>query len=177
MGHIVEYQHQYYIIRQRKAGNMRKHKQKALLRLLSVTLFISLSMGMVSCMKSNSSAETKEKTKQFTVRIDDAQLELGKALSNPNGIDQKAVDSALAKIQAARLAYDELKDSGASWYDIGQGALGGIMGRTAVHALRAAVMAYFTGPLGVIVSSGLGMLLGGSGTARKEEDELDLTTQ
>lgn len=151
-----------------------KEKKQALKRVFSIILMITLSFGAMSCYGEKASEETIEKKKVFTKTIDDSQLELGKALTNPNGIDEAAVEAILKRIKDARTAYDDLKDGGASWLDIGKGAMGGIMGRTLVHGVRSVISLYLPGPIGMGLTWGLSLLLGGSGTGRKEEDKPDI---
>ena len=144
--------------------------KKPLKHLIGVLFFITLSFGTISCMQNGENADIQAKAAELTKELDSLQLILGKLLSDPNGIDKEAVSATMKEIVDTREAYEDLKNSGASWYDIGKGALGGVLGRTVVHGLRAAIMAYFPGPIGAGIAGLLGMALGGSVSTRKEEE-------
>ncbi len=135
------------------------------------TLLICSLFAVVGCGSSENKAEIEAKTKELTVKMDAFQLQIGKILTDPKGIDQKALKDTLALAADTRAAISDLSDSGANWYDITQGALGGLLGRSALHGVRALIMAYLPGPVGTGIVTLLGMVLGGSshGTEDKKK--------
>jgi hypothetical protein len=137
---------------------------------ISILLLIAMSFMTIGCMESKADAETQAKSKEVTQSIDALQMQLGKILSNPDGIDQKAYADTMVKIADARQALVELKASGASWFTIGKGALGGVLGRTALHGVRALIIAFIPGSIGVGITSLLSLVLGGSAASAKKED-------
>ena len=144
-------------------------KKQSITRLLSIILFLGLSFGLMSCLEQSDDPEKEVKVKELTEKTDAAQLKLGKLLTSPDGIDQKAVQETLQSIAETSKALSDLKDSGGSWYDIGKGALGGVFGRTLLHAVRAALIAFFPASGGGMIAGVLGLALGGSGTGRKKD--------
>lgn len=143
-------------------------KKIAVTRILSIILFLAVSFSLVSCFEDDQNKEKEGKVKELTQKTDAAQLKLGKLLTNPEGIDQKAVEDTLKTINETSKALADLKDSGGSWYDIGKGALGGVFGRTLLHAVRAALVAFLPTSGGGVIASLLGLALGGSGTGDKK---------
>lgn len=145
-------------------------KKQAITRLVSILLIMSLSIGLVSCYGETVDTEKEIKTKEFTVKIDALESKLKKLLTDPNASDPEKVQETLKTIletnqalQDAKQALVDLKASGGSWYDIGKGALGGIFGRTLLHAVRTALIAFFPGSAGGGLAMMLTMILGGSG--------------
>ncbi len=145
---------------------MKKH---TITRLLSITLFLALSIGLVSCLGAESDPQKEGKVKELTLKVQAAEIQLVDLLTNPNGVDKKAVQDTLQSMRETNQALLDLKESGGSWWDIGKGALGGVFGRTLLHAAKAALVAFFPATAGGGIASLFGFLLGGSGPTRKEE--------
>ncbi len=139
-------------------------KRLILTILLSVVLFSG-----IGCAESKASEEVQEKAKVLALKLDSLQLQLGKIITDPKGIDKLAFEETSKQIREVQESYNELKASGASWFDIGRGAVGGVLGRTALHGLRALLMLYLPAGLGGIAIRGLSLILGGSGSATDKD--------
>lgn len=139
-------------------------KKQAITKLLSIILFLGLSFGLVSCLETKQDPEKELKSKELTAKTDALHLKLGKLMADPNGINPKAVEETLKSIRDTTQALSDLKSNGGSWYDIGKGALVGVFGRTLLHTLRTALIAFFPVSGGGGIAGLIGMALGGSGT-------------
>ncbi len=144
-------------------------KKQAITRLLSITLFLGLSFGLISCLGQADNPEKEEKIQELTMKVDAAELQLLQLLTSPNGIDKEAVQDTLKSMRETNQAILDLKETGGSWWDIGKGALGGVFGRTLLHAARAALIAFFPATAGGGIASVFGLMLGGSGTGGKKD--------
>ena len=125
-----------------------------------------MGFGCISCLGGENTPEKQEKVKVLEMKVDAAYAELGKVITEKEATPE-AIQTATKAVREANDALDAVKDSGGSWWDIGKGALGGVFGRTILHAARMAIVAYFPGTIGTAVAGILGMSLGGSGAARK----------
>jgi cellobiose-specific phosphotransferase system component IIA len=154
---------------------------------LSILLFITLSFGVMSCFGSVS-PDRQDKVDKASSALEQAHMDLGNAMKvqgetmikAQSGLitseqfnamkteNEKAVSKAVKSVVDATKALGDAKASGASWWSLGLAAASGTMGRTAIHGLRIAIMAYFPGTIGTMIAGLLTLTLGGSGSGKKD---------